>query len=144
MKNPTLTIPTALISTRHHGMVDYAVAALFGGLSMSLGSRALPVEVRRLLAGAAVIHAGYAALTDYEAGFYPLITMRQHLALDHRQRSGHEQSLGVLDRPRERTGTGDGGIQTRYTGDSRRDHGSSDIFLNWAACRLAAGLSRFF
>lgn len=82
MKNPTLTIPTALISTRHHGMVDYAVAALFGGLSMSLGSRALPVEVRRLLAGAAVIHAGYAALTDYEAGFYPLITMRQHLALD--------------------------------------------------------------
>ena len=68
-----------MISTRVHGMVDYAVAALFGGLA---ASNAASPDVRKALAGAAAFHAGTSAMTDYEAGIRPVLTMRQHLALD--------------------------------------------------------------
>ena len=68
-----------MISTRTHGLIDYGVAALLGGLA---ASRALPPPVSRLLGAAGAYHAGYAALTDYEGGLTPALTMRQHLALD--------------------------------------------------------------
>ncbi len=68
-----------MISTRLHGLIDYAVAALLGGLS---ASRLLRPPVRGVLGGAGVYHAGYAVLTDYEAGVQARLTMRQHLALD--------------------------------------------------------------
>lgn len=67
------------ISTRVHGLIDYGMAALLGGLS---ASRALPPPVSRLLGAAGAYHAGYAALTDYEGGLTPALSMRQHLALD--------------------------------------------------------------
>ena len=67
------------ISTRLHGMIDYAAAALLGTLSQA---RALPPPVRAALGTASLFHTSYAAVTDYEAGFSALITMRQHLALD--------------------------------------------------------------
>ncbi len=54
-----------MISTRLHGVIDYAVAALFGGLS---ASRSLPLPVRGVLGATGAYHASYALVTDYEAG----------------------------------------------------------------------------
>ncbi len=68
-----------MISTRSHGLIDYTVATLLGSLSRR---RSLPPPVRRLLGVASLGHAGYATMTDYEAGVQPRLTMRQHLALD--------------------------------------------------------------
>jgi hypothetical protein len=68
-----------MISTRLHGMIDYAVASLLGGLS---ALRSLPPPVRGVLGAAGAYHASYSVLTDYEAGLRGRLTMRQHLALD--------------------------------------------------------------
>ncbi len=68
-----------MISTRLHGLIDYAAAASLGALS---ASPRLSPPVRRLLAAAGASQAGYAVLTDYEAGVQARLTMRQHLALD--------------------------------------------------------------
>jgi hypothetical protein len=68
-----------MIPTRLHGAIDYAVAALLGGLS---ASRSLPSPVRGVLGAAGAYHTSYAVVTDYEAGLRPALTMRQHLALD--------------------------------------------------------------
>lgn len=68
-----------MIPTRLHGVIDYAVAALLGGLA---ASRALPPSVRGVLGTAGAYHVSYSLLTDYEAGLRPRLTMRQHLALD--------------------------------------------------------------
>ncbi len=68
-----------MISTRSHGLIDYAVASLLGGLSTRAS---LAPPVRRILGAAGAGHAGYAAMTDYEAGLQARLTMRQHLALD--------------------------------------------------------------
>ena len=68
-----------MISTRAHGLVDYSVVSLIGSLTRA---RSLPPAVRRLLGVAALGHATYAGLTDYEGGLQPRLTMRQHLALD--------------------------------------------------------------
>jgi hypothetical protein len=68
-----------MISTRLHGMIDYGVATLLGGLA---ASRAVPLPVRGVLGVTSVYHTSYAVLTDYEAGLLPRLTMRQHLALD--------------------------------------------------------------
>lgn len=68
-----------MIPTRLHGLIDYGVAAMLGGLA---ASRSLPPPVRGLLATAGAYHTGYSAITDYEAGLRPRLTMRQHLGLD--------------------------------------------------------------
>lgn len=68
-----------MISTRLHGAIDYGVAALLGGLS---ASRSLPAPVRGVLGATGAFHTSYALVTDYEAGLRPMLTMRQHLALD--------------------------------------------------------------
>jgi hypothetical protein len=68
-----------MISTGLHGFIDYAVALLLGGLS---ASRSLSAPVRSTLGSAGAYHASYSALTDYEAGLRPWLTMRQHLVLD--------------------------------------------------------------
>ncbi len=68
-----------MISTRLHGAIDYAVAALAGTLA---ATGTLSPPVKRLLGGASLLATGTAALTDYEAGVRPRLTMRQHLALD--------------------------------------------------------------
>ena len=68
-----------MISTRLHGLIDYGVSAVLGGLSLS---RALPPAARRALGTAAAYHAGYSLLTDYEGGVRPVVSMRQHLVLD--------------------------------------------------------------
>ena len=68
-----------MISTRLHGAVDYAVASLLGAAS---ASPALSAPTRGVLRAAAAAHMGTALATDYEAGVRPVLTMRQHLALD--------------------------------------------------------------
>ena len=68
-----------MISTRTHGLVDYSVVSLIGSLTRA---RSLPPAVRRLLGRSSLGHATYAALTDYEGGLQPRLTMRQHLTLD--------------------------------------------------------------
>ena len=67
------------IPTRVHGLIDYGVAALLGGLALAPG---LPRPIRRTLGAAAAFHTSYALLTDYEGGVTPALSMRQHLALD--------------------------------------------------------------
>ncbi|MGI4795972.1 MAG: DUF4336 domain-containing protein [Janthinobacterium lividum] len=68
-----------MIPTRVHGVIDYGVASL---LSVLATSRTLPAPVRGVLGAAASFHSTYATLTNYEAGIRPVLTMRQHLALD--------------------------------------------------------------
>lgn len=68
-----------MISTRVHGMIDYLVASLLGGLSVA---GPFSPRVRAALGAAGAYHASYSVLTDYEAGVAARITMRQHLALD--------------------------------------------------------------
>ncbi|HEY8613929.1 MAG TPA: DUF4336 domain-containing protein [Roseomonas sp.] len=68
-----------MISTRLHGLIDYGVAALLGGLS---ACHSLPPSARRALGTASAYHTGYSLLTDYEGGVKPVLSMRQHLALD--------------------------------------------------------------
>ena len=68
-----------IVSTRVHGAIDYSVAAMLGGLATM---PALNPRVRRLLGVAGASHAGYSALTDYEAGIRPVLSMQTHLVLD--------------------------------------------------------------
>ncbi len=69
-----MTIPTWL-----HGPIDYGVASVLGGLALC---RALAPPVRAALGATGAFNASYSLLTDYEAGLRPVLTMRQHLALD--------------------------------------------------------------
>ena len=69
----------APVSSRTHGVIDYAVAGVLAALS---ATAAVHPPARRVLRTAAGFHASYAPLTDYEAGFVPWLTMRQHLMLD--------------------------------------------------------------
>lgn len=68
-----------MISTRAHGLIDYLVSALLWGLART--GRFSPA-VRRLLGAAPPAYVAYSALTDYELGAVPVLTVPQHLALD--------------------------------------------------------------
>ncbi|WP_211259336.1 DUF4336 domain-containing protein [Belnapia moabensis] len=68
-----------LIPSRLHGLIDYGVAAMLGGLA---ASRSLPPPVRGLLGAAGAYHTAYSAVTDYEMGLQPRLSLRQHLGLD--------------------------------------------------------------
>jgi len=69
------------VSTRVHGAVDYLWGAALLLAPRLLGLPAGSPEARMAqAAGAGAI--AYAALTDYELGLVPALTMRQHLALD--------------------------------------------------------------
>jgi hypothetical protein len=70
-----------VISTRLHGVVDYlwGAALLLAPRWLRLPPGTLEARAAQA-AGAGAI--AYAALTDYELGLVPALTMRQHLALD--------------------------------------------------------------
>jgi hypothetical protein len=69
------------VPTRLHGAVDYAWGAALLLLPRSLGLPARSAAARSCrVAGAGAI--AYAALTDYELGLVPALSMREHLALD--------------------------------------------------------------
>ena len=68
-----------MISTRAHGWIDWAAVAILGAGSLR---RAFSPSVRNALGTASAYHASYSAVTDYEVGARPWLTMRQHLVLD--------------------------------------------------------------
>lgn len=68
-----------MIPTWLHGLIDWIVAGLLGGAS---ASRSFSPQVRRTFGSAGALHASYAAVTDYETGLLPVLTMRQHLVID--------------------------------------------------------------
>lgn len=69
----------ALISTKMHGVLDYATAPLLLALPRQLG---WSPAAHRILTGAAVATAVYSALTRYELGAVKALPMSAHLALD--------------------------------------------------------------
>lgn len=69
------------VSTRVHGVADYVWGAALLLAPRLLRFPAGSAEARTArAAGAGAI--AYAALTDYELGLVPVLTMREHLALD--------------------------------------------------------------
>jgi hypothetical protein len=69
------------VPTRLHGAVDYAwgAALLLAPGLLRLPARSAAARTCRAAGAGAV---AYAALTDYELGLVPALTMREHLALD--------------------------------------------------------------
>lgn len=67
------------ISSRTHGIIDYAAAAAFAAVPRLFG---WDRTMTRAMDAAALGTVAYAHLTDYELGAVPLFSMRQHLAVD--------------------------------------------------------------
>ena len=67
------------ISTRLHGLIDYAAAVSLGGLALS---GALSGDARRVAAVATAVPVGGFLATDFEGGLVRWVSMRRHLALD--------------------------------------------------------------
>jgi len=68
-----------MISTKMHGVLDYATAPMLLALPRQLG---WSPAATRILTGAAVATAVYSMLTDYELGAARVLPMPAHLALD--------------------------------------------------------------
>jgi hypothetical protein len=67
------------ISTRVHGMIDYAFAATLIGLPYALGWNG---RAARLAIASGLATLGMSMLTRYELGLVPLIPMKGHLTID--------------------------------------------------------------
>lgn len=70
---------TKPISTRVHGLIDYAWAAAASGLADRLTAAA---STARLLSGAASAATASSLVTRYEWGVVPVMPMKTHLAAD--------------------------------------------------------------
>lgn len=68
-----------MISTKLHGVIDYAASVAFAAAPRILGWRPELTQAMDATAAASVL---YAVGTDYELGLVPALTMRQHLAID--------------------------------------------------------------
>jgi hypothetical protein len=68
------------LSTKTHGAIDYATAPLLMAAPMLLDMKSGPESAAPMVAGAAAL--AYSAMTDYEYGLTPAISMRAHLAMD--------------------------------------------------------------
>ena len=67
------------ISTRLHGLIDYAAAVSLGGLA---ASGALSGPSRQVAAVATAVPVGCFLATDFEAGLVRWVSMRRHLEFD--------------------------------------------------------------
>lgn len=67
------------ISTRVHGMIDYAYAGVLIGLPFALGWRG---RAAQLSIGTGLATLGLSMLTRYEYGAWPVLPMKTHLAID--------------------------------------------------------------
>lgn len=70
---------TKPLSTTAHGAIDYAYSVTLALLPEMLECSPQAATLLRAAAGGAV---AYSLLTDYELGAAPLLSMRQHFALD--------------------------------------------------------------
>jgi hypothetical protein len=70
-----------MLSTRVHGILDYAVGLLLIALPFLLGLDSRTAEAW-VLTGAGLVALVYSVLTSYELGLLRLIPMPVHLALD--------------------------------------------------------------
>jgi hypothetical protein len=68
------------ISTKTHGMIDYAAGVAWTTLPALLGWQ--NVTLRRSVEAMGIGAGVYAACTDYELGVIPALTMKQHLVMD--------------------------------------------------------------
>ncbi|HWT94003.1 MAG TPA: hypothetical protein VN238_13450 [Solirubrobacteraceae bacterium] len=73
-------MPSRPISSRVHGILDYAVGAKLLVLPSLLGTGG--TRSGRLLRAAGAGHIAYAALTKYELGVAKVLPFRAHLAID--------------------------------------------------------------
>ncbi len=67
------------ISTRTHGMIDYAFAAALIGLPFALGWGG---RAKALSVGSGLTTLGLSMMTRYEFGLLPLVSMKAHLGVD--------------------------------------------------------------
>lgn len=67
------------VSTDLHGVINYAAGALSLVVPRALGGSETAIAVGNV---AAVFAGTYAAVTRFERGVVPVLSMRQHLALD--------------------------------------------------------------
>jgi hypothetical protein len=67
------------ISTRLHGLIDYAAAISLGGLAVG---GVLSGPARRVAAVATAVPVGCFLATDHEAGLVRWVSMRRHLEFD--------------------------------------------------------------
>ena len=67
------------ISTRMHGLIDYAYAATLIALPLMRGWSG---RAAQLSMGAGLATLGLSMLTRYEFGLFPVIPMQGHLAID--------------------------------------------------------------
>lgn len=86
-----------MISSRLHGVIDYLVSACMALLTRE--GRFSP-GVTRLLRAAPPAYLAYSALTDYELGLVPALSLRQHLALDALSGVGFVAAGALMDRER--------------------------------------------
>lgn len=87
------------ISTKTHGVIDLASAALLAAAPRAMGWNG---SVRPLMDAAAAGSVAYAMVTDYEFGVKPLLSMREHLAVDAAQGLGFMAAAALMDEaPRE-------------------------------------------
>ncbi len=67
------------LSTRLHGLLDYAAAITLGGLAIGGG---LSRPARRVAAVATAVPVAAFLMTDFEGGLVGWVNMRRHLAFD--------------------------------------------------------------
>lgn len=75
----TETFDGKIVSTDLHGAIDYTAGVLALAVPRALGGTENAIKVGNV---AAVFAGTYAAITRFERGVVPVLSMRQHLALD--------------------------------------------------------------
>ncbi len=109
-----------MITSRTHAALDAGVAAALAGLAVAPVAR---TRVRWAAATAAVFQAGYSALTDYEGGVVPRLSLQQHRALD----VAGAVALGIAGaalRSPALLGAGGINLATALVGDAHAHHGA--------------------
>jgi hypothetical protein len=69
------------INTKTHGVLDYLVAVLFIALPWILNFDEYPTPTMVFVV-TGIVTLIYSAVTNYEMGLIPIISMKSHLALD--------------------------------------------------------------
>lgn len=68
-----------MITSRTHAILDVGVAGMLAGIALSSGTTR---RVRWVAGAASLFQLGYSALTDYEGGAVPRLSLQKHRAFD--------------------------------------------------------------